>query len=158
MLSSISMPMCLRIGGAVCFLLGGAAWIAALSSLGGGSSSVSWAVLGLFPIALGSGLFYIASSIARDEEVERIRALGKRVAATVTKVTERDPNDTGIKAYLHATWQDPETGYIHELESRALPRAVGQSYNIGDPVVVFIDPADPQHNHFEIAEYSSPSS
>ena len=57
-----------------------------------------------------------------------------------------------MKAYVHASWHDPENERTYELTSQSVPRAVARSYRPGDPVVVFIDPADPQRNHFEIVE------
>jgi hypothetical protein len=76
-----------------------------------------------------------------------------RVAATVTSISERDDDDTGIKGYINASWRDPETEKTYTMTSHPVSRALAQSYREGDPVVVFIDPADPaNHNHFEVVE------
>ncbi len=149
----ISTPDALRLGGGI-FMLGGlAACVAALTTIGSGTdTSTSWAVLGGFCMIVGTLLFVAARQVALEQEVERIRSLGTRVAATVTEVSERDEGDDGVKAYLHATWRDPQTERTHALTSQSVPRALARSYRPGDPVVVFIDPADPQRCHFELAE------
>ncbi len=153
----ISASTILRIVGGVFITLGLVAWIVAVTSLGSyENSSIAWALLGGFALVVGALLLYVAQQYADEREAERIRSLGVRVTATVTEISERDDNDTGTKAYLHAAWRDPQTERSYNLTSQALPRAIAYSYRPGDPVVVFIDPADPYHCYFEVSEHTRP--
>ena len=84
-MAPISTSIGLRITGGVLIGLSLVIWIVAVATLGApGDTAVAWALLGGLGILLGSASLFGAHELAIEQEVERLRGLGVRVAAPVT--------------------------------------------------------------------------
>ncbi len=99
----------------------------------------------------------VVDAVNRQKRVDRIRALGHRVIAhfvrvgtSLSSISDGVTIQTTTHYHLEAAWLDPHSEQQVILRSQSIPQAIALSFQLDDPVVVFVDPADPTACVFDL--------
>ncbi len=79
----------------------------------------------------------------------RLAHHGKRVMATIISIKKRH-SYTLTYYIVVARWTDPQNHATYTFESEPEPRPPLEQYTEGSPVVILIDPANPNSYHMEL--------